>query len=54
MLTLEKHHPEVADEFQSGNFVVHKSCRNFPAMAIDQAHEQANTVKQKVTGEQLV
>ena len=44
MLTLEKHHPEVADEFQSGIFVVHKSCRNLPAMAIDQAHEQANTV----------
>ena len=37
MLILEKHHLEVAN-------LVHKSCRNFPAMAIDQAHEQANTV----------
>ena len=44
MLTLEKHHPEVANEFQSGNFVVQKSYGNFPAMAIDQALEQTNTV----------
>ena len=37
MLILEKHHLEVAN-------LVHKSWRNFPAMAIDQAHEQAKTV----------
>ena len=37
MLILEKHHLEAAN-------LVHKSCRNFPAMTIDQAHEQANTV----------
>ena len=44
MMTLEQCHPEVAKEFQNGNFVVHKSCRTFSAMAIDQAHEQANAV----------
>ena len=45
MVTLEKKHPQVAQEFQNGNFfVVHKSSRQFSAMAIDQAHEQANAV----------
>ena len=36
-MILEKHHLEVAN-------LVHKSCRNFLAMTIDQAHEQANSV----------
>ena len=53
MMTLEQHHPEVAKEFHNGNFVVHKSYRKFSAMAIDQAHEQANAVI-KVDGEQSV
>lgn len=44
MMCLQRRHPEVAEEFRNGNFVVHKSCRNFSAMAIDQAHEQANAV----------
>lgn len=44
MLTLEEKHPHVAQEFHSGKFVVHKSCCQFSAMAIDQAHEQANAV----------
>ena len=44
MVTLEEKHPLLAHEFQSGNFVVHKSSRQFSAMAIDQAHEQANAV----------
>eukprot|EP00745_Piridium_sociabile_P026562 TRINITY_DN4240_c0_g2_i9.p1 TRINITY_DN4240_c0_g2~~TRINITY_DN4240_c0_g2_i9.p1 ORF type:complete len:1084 (-),score=281.98 TRINITY_DN4240_c0_g2_i9:490-3741(-) len=44
MVTLEQKHPQLAQEFQSGNFVVHKSSREFSAMAIDQAHEQANAV----------
>ncbi|KAJ8351073.1 hypothetical protein AAFF_G00156320 [Aldrovandia affinis] len=44
MVTLEQKHPQLAQEFQSGNFVVHKSSRQFSAMAIDQAHEQANAV----------
>lgn len=41
MKSLEK---EVAVEFNKGNFVVHKSAREFSAIAIDQAHEQANAV----------
>jgi len=44
MMSLEQHHPQVASEFRNGNFVVHKSCREFSALAIDQAHEQANAV----------
>ena len=44
MVTLEKKHPQVAQEFQNGKFVVHKSSRQFSAVAIDQAHEQANAV----------
>ncbi|KAJ8386023.1 hypothetical protein AAFF_G00178440 [Aldrovandia affinis] len=44
MVTLEQKHPQLAQEFQSGNFVVHKSSRQFSAMAIDQAHEQANAI----------
>lgn len=43
-MALEQQHPEVAREFHKGNFVVHKSRREFSAMAIDQAHEQNNTV----------
>ena len=34
----------MACEFHSGKFVVHKSHRNFSAMAIDQAHEQVNAI----------
>ena len=44
MVTLEQKHPQLAQEFQSGNFVVHKSSRRFSAMGIDQAHEQVNAV----------
>ena len=44
MICLEKTHPEVAREFHNGNFVVHKSERNFSSLALDQAHEQNNAV----------
>ena len=44
MVTLEKKHPQLAQKFQSGNFVVHKSSRQFSAMAIDQTHEQVNAI----------
>eukprot|EP00058_Branchiostoma_floridae_P021206 XP_002606696.1 hypothetical protein BRAFLDRAFT_72537 [Branchiostoma floridae] len=44
MLTLKEKHPQLAEEFESGKFVVHKSRRDFSGMAIDQAHEQANAV----------
>ena len=44
MMSLEQQHPEVAREFHTGNFVVHKSRREFSAIPIDQAHEQNNAV----------
>ena len=44
MMTLEQQHPQLAVEFHNGKFVVHKSSREFSAMAFDQAHEQANAV----------
>ncbi|KAJ8046459.1 hypothetical protein HOLleu_05133 [Holothuria leucospilota] len=44
MVTLEEKHPQVAQEFHNGKFVIHKSNREFSGMAIDQAHEQANAV----------
>lgn len=44
MMSLEQQHPEVAREFHKGNFVVHKSRREFSGLAIDQAHEQNNSV----------
>ena len=44
MLSLKHKHPGVFQEFQSGKFVVFKSSRTFSAIAIDQAHEQANAV----------
>ena len=43
-MLLEEAHPQLAAEFHSGKFVVHKSNREFSALAIDQAHEQANAV----------
>ena len=44
MMTLAQKHPQLANEFHRGKFVVHKSGRDFSAMAINQAHEQANAV----------
>ena len=44
MLSLERKHPDVFQEFQFGKFVVFKASCTFSAMAIDQAHEQANAV----------
>ena len=44
MVTLREKHPQLAEEFQKGHFVVHKTNREFSALAIDQAHEQANAV----------
>ncbi|KAJ8377453.1 hypothetical protein AAFF_G00260110 [Aldrovandia affinis] len=42
MVTLEQKHHQLAQEFQSGNFVVHKSSRQFSAMAIDQAGQRCH------------
>ena len=44
MMSLERQHPEVARQFQNGNFAVHKSQRHFSSIAIDQAHEQNNAI----------
>lgn len=44
ILSLEEKHPEVARQFNSGKFVVHKSGRDFSGLAIDQAHKQANAI----------
>ena len=44
MLSLENRHPQLNQEFHSGKFAVFKSKQPFSAMAIDQAHEQANAV----------
>ena len=43
-MVIEEPHPDVASEFHKGNFVIHKSRRDFSAMAIDQEHEQNNAV----------
>ena len=43
-MLLEEAHLQLAAEFHSGKFVVHKSNREFSALAIDQAREQANAV----------
>ena len=44
MATLTEKHPDIAAEFKSGNFVVHKTCNKFSAMALDQCHEQNNAM----------
>ena len=50
LLTLEEKHPQVAQEFCSGKFVVHKSCNGHRPWA----HEQANGCQSsRLTGEQL-
>ena len=42
MINLSKIHPEIASQFNKGNFVVNKTGRVFSSMAIDQAHKQNN------------
>ena len=42
MLTLASTHPQLAQEFKAGNFVVHKTSWHFSALALYQAHKQAN------------
>ena len=44
MMSIEDNHPQVAEEFKKGRFVVHKSERPFSGLPIDQAHEQNNAV----------
>ena len=40
LLNLHQKNPELLKEFQSGNFVVHKTGRHFSAIALDHFHEQ--------------
>ena len=42
MFSLSETHPVIYKEFVAGTFVAHKTNRPFFAMALDQAHEQAN------------
>ena len=35
-------HPEIAEEFRAGNFMVQETNRPFSAIPVDQAHEQNN------------
>ena len=44
MLVLEKKFPDVHEQFQMGNFVIHKTERIFSGIAIDQVHEQYNAL----------
>ena len=44
MMCIDARHPEIAKEFHKGNFLVHKTERNFSRLPIDQAHEQNNAV----------
>ena len=44
MSILGEKHPQLAHAFQRGAFFVHKSSRDFSAIAIDQEHELANVV----------
>ena len=44
MMSIGDNHPQVAEEFKKGRFVVHKSQRPFSGLVIDQAHKQKNGV----------
>jgi len=42
MVELTTTHPEIAKEFQAGNFVVQETNRPFSTIPVDQAHEPNN------------
>ncbi len=44
MISIEQKHPEVDRQFFNGHFVVHKSPREFSALATDKAHEQTDAI----------
>ena len=44
MAELPNRQPDVAKEFNSGKFAVHKTRRVFSSIPIDQAHEQNNAL----------
>lgn len=41
---LPSKHPDIVQQFESGNFTVKRTARAFSAIAIDQAHEQNNKI----------
>ncbi len=49
MTTLSEKHPNILEQFKSGNFVVHKTRNKFSVMALDQCREQNNAMV-KVSG----
>ena len=44
MASLQKFHPNIAEEFKNGNFNVRKTSKAFSNMTIDQGHEQNSAV----------
>jgi len=44
MKTLALKHQDITVEFKSRNFVVHKTCSSFSAMALDECHKQNNAM----------
>ncbi len=44
MVLLKDNHPGLHTEFMNGHFIFYKTSRKFPAMALDQAHEQNNAL----------
>ena len=44
MLALPDRHPQIAEEFRNGKFVIHKTQKPFSAIALNHAHEQNNKI----------
>ena len=44
MKTLQNVHPSIAEQFDSGKFVMKKTHRSFSSIALDHAHEQNNSI----------
>lgn len=44
IINLSNVHPQIASEFISGKFTIHKTRHAFSSMAIDQANEQNNSI----------
>lgn len=50
MCSLDTNHPDIAQEFRNGKFVMAKSMRKFSLIAIDHGHEQNNGVMKEEGG----
>ena len=44
MIVLKTSSPDVYEQFQKGNFVLHESSRRYSGIALDQAHEHNNAI----------